>query len=387
MSQQRQQQQREQMLQGATTTTGRTSSPGSTGQQQGSRMQSPEGQQQRGTYQQGQQGQQQRMQSPEGQQQRGTYQQGQQQQQQSQDKQKVLILTSTSHLGKALVGELTEGPFADKFQVIAGVPIQEAQERRDAIKQCTGAEHVEMDLEDVHKLAQSLNQMRPDKLVLVGRSESRNLQHLRNIIDAAGKMERPPFCLLMSVAQADLKNNRWAQEFDEVEHHLKSSELSSWAIVRSIMHAENFLWFNASVKEEGVLQLPYDKTLAPIATCDVTRAVALILKSTQQHQGKVLTLSGPQALNGQGVADALGKALHRSIQFKKMSLDQCRELLKAKGLSSTTIDPFVSYCEAVDRGDTYLVTNAYQVLSDAPGTSMEAFFRKHKQLFVSDREQ
>ncbi len=146
-------------------------------------------------------------------------------------KNKVLVLTATSHLGKAIVEELCSGPLADCFTVVAGLPLHEIQERRDVVKQLA-CEQIEVDLEDPHKLAKTIQEVGPKQIVLVGRSEARNVQHLRHVVDAVARFERPPHVLLISLAQADLKNNRWAQEFDEVEHHLSASEVPNFTVLR-----------------------------------------------------------------------------------------------------------------------------------------------------------
>ncbi len=155
----------------------------------------------------------------------------------------------------------------------------------------------------------------------------------------------------------------------------------------SLFHMENFLWFADAVQQEATLALPFERALAPIATTDVTRAVATVLQDCTPHHGKTITLSGPQSMSGQGMAEAMSRALSKTITFRKLSQDQGRDVLKAKGLSPTTIEPFVSFCEAIDRGDAYFVSNAFQVLTEEPGTSLEAFVRKHRACFVAEREE
>jgi uncharacterized protein YbjT (DUF2867 family) len=149
---------------------------------------------------------------------------------------------------------------------------------------------------------------------------------------------------------------------------------------------ENFLWFADGVKHDGVLALPFERSLAPIATADVTRAVACTLRDAAAHHGKCVTLTGPQALTGSEVAAELSKALGHSVGFKKLTGDQARDVLKAKGLSATTSEPFLALCDIIDRGDTYMTSNAFQVLTEAVGTPIQTFFRKHRAIFVSQRE-
>ncbi|WP_133271791.1 SDR family oxidoreductase [Hymenobacter radiodurans] len=122
----------------------------------------------------------------------------------------------------------------------------------------------------------------------------------------------------LSVAGADaepgIQFGRWHRE---VEKYLEQSGLA-YCILRPGGFMQNFAeQYGHSIRHEGKFYLPLgDSKVAYIDVRDIAAVAATILTADiNQHHGQAYTLTGPAAVSGQEVAQAISKACGRAVEY------------------------------------------------------------------------
>ncbi len=78
-----------------------------------------------------------------------------------------------------------------------------------------------------------------------------------------------------------------------------------------------------SIRENGQLALPFGTgRTSPVAATDVAAVVATVLRAPQDHIGAVYELTGPSALDIDGLAEQYAKALDRPISAVRLPYDE-----------------------------------------------------------------
>jgi uncharacterized protein YbjT (DUF2867 family) len=155
--------------------------------------------------------------------------------------------------------------------------------------------------------------------------------------------------------------------------HLRPTYFSQWLI---------YPHWRQHIVERGEIRLPFgDGRHAPIAAEDQARLIAAILENPQAHAGKTYNLNGPVELSQQGVADAVGEVLGRTITYVPISLEQYdREMAEADlpaFLRQHLVEVAQDYQHGVFEGEDGVIR---EITGQAPMT-VQAFVTLHKGLF------
>lgn len=138
-----------------------------------------------------------------------------------------------------------------------------------------------------------------------------------------------------------------------------------------------------SVREQGVLELPFGAgRTSPIAAADVARVVAAILRAPAAHIGGVYELTGPAALDIDGLAQAYTHALHRPVVGRDVPLDDWIEhTLAAAGLPAHTQQHIATMARLHRDGRYDRATDEVERLTGQPAESVEQYIGHHPELF------
>jgi NAD(P)H dehydrogenase (quinone) len=155
--------------------------------------------------------------------------------------------------------------------------------------------------------------------------------------------------------------------------HLRPTYFAQWLI---------YPHWRQHIVEKGEIRLPFgDGRHAPIAVEDQARLIAAILENPQPHAGKTYTLNGPVELSQQGVADAVGEVLGKTITYVPISLELYHKEMKDAGLPPFLIQHLnevaQDYQHGVFEGEDEIIR---EVTGQAPMT-VQAFVTLHKNLF------
>ena len=155
--------------------------------------------------------------------------------------------------------------------------------------------------------------------------------------------------------------------------HLRPTYFAQWLI---------YPHWRKHIVERGEIRLPFgDGRHAPIAAEDQARLIAAILMNPQPHAGKTYNLNGPVELSQQGVADAVGEVLGRTITYVPISLEQYDAEMTEAGLPpflrQHLIEVAQDYQHGVFEGEDGIIR---EVTGQSPMT-VQAFVTQHKALF------
>jgi uncharacterized protein YbjT (DUF2867 family) len=122
--------------------------------------------------------------------------------------------------------------------------------------------------------------------------------------------------LLSSAASAD-PSNPIGRMHRDVEEALEASGIP-WTFVRPAMFATNSLWWAESIKNEGVVRLPYpDAPVNPVHERDIAE-VAYAALTEDGHEGRIHVIDGPGHLTQRRQVELIGEALGREITVEAL---------------------------------------------------------------------
>ncbi|GIG25560.1 SDR family oxidoreductase [Cellulomonas denverensis] len=208
-----------------------------------------------------------------------------------------------------------------------------------------------------------------DTLMLVSGSEvgRRTAQH-RNAIDAAvtAGVRR---IVYTSVLHADRTTLPVAPEHVETEQLLRDSGLAI-TLLRNGWYTENYLGDLAQAAETGTIVAAVGDGRVASATRDDYAAAAAVVLRTEGHEGAVYELSGDQAWTFDDLAAAATEVLGRPVEYRRVTVDEHRELLAAAGLDEGTIGFLLAMDQNTAAGELADTTGQLAALIGRPTTPL-----------------
>jgi uncharacterized protein YbjT (DUF2867 family) len=155
--------------------------------------------------------------------------------------------------------------------------------------------------------------------------------------------------------------------------HLRPTYFSQWLI---------YPHWRQHIVERGEIRLPFgDGRHAPIAAEDQARLIAAILENPQAHAGKTYNLNGPVELSQQGVADAVGEVLGRTITYVPISLEQYDREMAEAGLPAFLRQHLVEVAQDYQHGVFEGKDGVIREITGQAPMTVQAFVTLHKALF------
>ena len=139
-----------------------------------------------------------------------------------------------------------------------------------------------------------------------------------------------------------------------------------------------------SVRERGVLELPFGTgRTSPIASADVARVVATLLRDPNGRTGEVYELTGPEVLDIDGLAERYGRALRRAVAGRDVPLDDWTEtVLRPLGLPGH-VEQHIATMARLHREDRYnRATDDVERITGRPAQTVEQYIAAHRDLFA-----
>jgi uncharacterized protein YbjT (DUF2867 family) len=114
----------------------------------------------------------------------------------------------------------------------------------------------------------------------------------------------------------------------------------------------------------------------------VAAVVATVLRAPQDHIGAVYELTGPAALDIDGLAEQYAKALDRPITAVRLPYDEWLEHLTQAGLDPHT-QQHIATMARLHRDDRYnRLTHDVEDLTGRPAQSVEEYISQRRELFT-----
>jgi uncharacterized protein YbjT (DUF2867 family) len=173
--------------------------------------------------------------------------------------------------------------------------------------------------------------------------------------------------------------------------HYLAEHIMNWSgvpviHVRPTVFLENPLFTllaSRTVRERGVLVLPFGAgRTSPIAAADVAAVVTALLQDPADRLGHVYELTGPQALDIQGLADQYSRALGRPIAGEDVPHAEWEEQVLAPLSLPDHVRQHIATMARLHREDRYnRSTDDVQRIIGRPAQRVEHFVAANRGLF------
>jgi uncharacterized protein YbjT (DUF2867 family) len=166
-----------------------------------------------------------------------------------------------------------------------------------------------------------------DRVFLLTRQSRRQPQQERNVIDAAVRAGASHLVKL-SVFRADERSPlQIARQHREMERAVEQSGLS-YTIVRPVFLMQNLL---GMVRDGAIRTAAEDGRLAMVDARDVA-AVAVATLKGRGHEGRTYTLTGPQSLTFDEVADIVAQQTGNRVRHLRVTADAVGQAVERAGM-------------------------------------------------------
>jgi uncharacterized protein YbjT (DUF2867 family) len=159
------------------------------------------------------------------------------------------------------------------------------------------------------------------------------------------------------------------------ERDIRESGMT-YVFLRPNYYMQNFLGSLRAVLQEGKLYAGMGEAkIAVIDARDVGDAVAAAVRSNA-FDGEALELSGPRSITHHTIAEAIGAALGRHVEYVAVPSEAVGEFVRKLGRDDWAAQVVADYARAYSRGFGDLVTNAVRSLTAHEPRDISTFARE-----------
>jgi uncharacterized protein YbjT (DUF2867 family) len=247
-------------------------------------------------------------------------------------------------------------------------------------------ELVQGDLRDPPSIDRALDDV--DRVFLVSPPAPDQIRLQGTAIEAAERTRRPVHVVVVSALgavppDAPLQLARWHAV---TEAQLRSTGLPA-TVLRPHFLMQNLLRAAPAVRAENMLCGSFGDVRLPLVDGRDLAAVAATVLTTDGHDGRTYTLTGPQALTYTEVAATFARALGRPIRYVDMPTEAYHEYLVGGGLAHWMADDLAALARSFRARPTWPITADVTRITGRPARPLVAFVQDHAAHFrPSDAE-
>jgi uncharacterized protein YbjT (DUF2867 family) len=286
----------------------------------------------------------------------------------------LLVTGATGKVGSAVLAELANRSSNQSQRVRALV--------RDPGKLTVKAPNIEVvvgDFGDPASLDKAL--LGVDAAFLASAFDPKMTELQMNFVEAAKRAKLPRVVLLSGIGanarQCCVRTLRW---HGQVETSLQAAGIQTTSL-RAAFFFQNLL--KQGITKDGVIAGPFRNSKWPwIDARDVGAAAAATLTDTK-HAGQTYTLTAPELLSYNEVADRLTAVLQTPIKYLDISANETRGRLRAEGGSPVLIEAKLELWDAFASG--YIKVEPNQLIKEITGRdarTLEEFARDYRSRFL-----
>jgi uncharacterized protein YbjT (DUF2867 family) len=272
----------------------------------------------------------------------------------------ILVIGATGTIGSEVVGQLLAADERPRAFV----------RDRDRARRLLGeqVEQVVGDLDRPETVEAALAGV--DRLFLLTTQSSRQPDWERTVIAAATHAGVAQLVKL-SVFRADEQSPlRFVRQHWQAERALEQSGLA-WTMVRPVFLMQNL---RAMVRGGAIYTAAGVGRVAMIDARDIA-AVAVAALTDPGHEGKIYTLTGPEALTFDDVASHLSQQSGMQIRHVRVSVDDVRTALESAGVAAWFADDMARLHAMLAAGYEDLVTDDVRAVTGSAPRTLAQFVR------------
>jgi uncharacterized protein YbjT (DUF2867 family) len=282
----------------------------------------------------------------------------------------ILIVGATGLVGSATLRQLTA----------RGVPVRALV--RSAEKAATiagpGVETVVGDLEKPGSLDAALDGV--TRALLISPLHPRQVEWQGNFVEAArraGGVHIVKLSGLGTAPDSPLRSGRWHAQ---TERHIADAGLP-FTYLHPPFFMQNLLRSATVIATRGMLVASMQAGKIAMVDARDVAAVAVEALTSDGHVGKTYTITGPEVLSFQEVAQKLAAATGRPVTYQDVPLATVQQDMMAAGLPAWLVEVRMEFATALRDGYAAVVTDTVQAVTGQPTRTFDAFAREHAALF------
>lgn len=283
----------------------------------------------------------------------------------------ILITGATGTNGQEIIKQL-----ADKGVTVRAMV--RSLEKGKALE-TYGAELVEGDFSNIESLTAALQGI--EKALMLPPIAPNAVELQRNFIEAA-KQAGTRYIVKFSAIGADpdspMRLGRW---HGDAEQLLAESGIA-YCTLRPNGFMQNFLAFGQSIANQGVFAQPGGQSsISHIDVRDIAAAIVEVLLDEEAHAGKAYTLTGPEALSFNQVAETFSKVLGKPVEYVAQAPEEFKGNMVAWGQPDWLADTFNEMFALYRTGWGAEVTDDVTAITDRQPITFEQFVIDNRQAF------
>jgi uncharacterized protein YbjT (DUF2867 family) len=218
------------------------------------------------------------------------------------------------------------------------------------------------------------------RALLISPLHPRQVEWQGNFVEAArraGAVHIVKLSGLGTAPNSPLRSGRWHAQ---TERHIADAGLP-WTYLHPPFFMQNFLRSATAIAVQGVLVAAMQAGKIAMVDARNVAAVAVAALTLDGHVGKTYTITGPEALSFQEVAQKLAAATGRPVTYQNVPLATVRQEMVANGLPAWLIEVRMEFATALRDGYAAVVTDTVQAVAEQPARTFDAFAHEHAALF------
>ena len=282
----------------------------------------------------------------------------------------ILLTGATGTVGGHLLSTLCQ----------RGVPVRalvRSQEKADALRGYD-CEIVTGSYEDAASLHRALAGV--DRLFLLSPASGRMAEQEKAVVDAAAAAHGQVQVVKLAAAGFEHGGIALAEQHQAVVAHLAASGLATTVLAPSSF-MQNLLGFAGSISQTGRFHgAAGDAAISHVDAQDVAAVAAHVLTS-DGHAGATYTVTGPEALTYQQVAERFSATLGTPVTYVEVPPGKAREAMVAAGLSTWLADALTELTAVYRTGAAAGTTDEVRKATGRPARRLEEFVTAHLAAF------
>jgi uncharacterized protein YbjT (DUF2867 family) len=244
--------------------------------------------------------------------------------------------------------------------------VRDPQLARDRLGEAV--EHVVGDLDQPETLEAALAGV--ESVFLLTRQSNRQPQQERNVIDAAVR-SGARHLVKLSVFRADDRSPlQIARQHRDTERAIERSGLT-YTLVRPVFLMQNL---PSMVREGAIRTAAGDGRVAMVDARDVA-AVSVAALTSRRSDGTTYTLTGPQPLSLDEVAETLSRQTGKRIRHERVAPDNVRDALQRSGVEAWFANDMAKLHSMLATGYEDLVTDDVRTATGTSPSTLAEFAR------------
>ena len=144
---------------------------------------------------------------------------------------------------------------------------------------------------------------------------------------------------------------------------------------------QNFLAMSAQVQEAGTIALPVGGAAVSYVDVRDVAGVAAHVLTSDGHEDATYTITGPEALTMDQVAQRMSAVVGREVRAVEAPADQARAGMLGAGMSPWLTDGLLELYDVYRAGHAAAVTDEVQKATGQPARSLDTFLADHLAAF------